>query len=208
MSELKEKLSQAAKPRGFWGRIAARLMAYGHRPIYKNVATVLDLQPDDDFLEIGFGSGIFIKKYASHVRSITGLEYSEDMVNLASNYNRKRIEAGTAELRCGDAALLPWREGRFSAVAVIETFYFFPNPMDSLKEINRVLRPGGRLVISVGWNADDGKDHTNYVKKQGIRLYTGKELQAMFQEAGFSESAITYSKLPRMPKLMIACAVK
>jgi len=70
------------------------------------------------------------------------------------------------------------------------------------------LRPGGRLVISLGWNADDGKDHTKYVKKQGIRLYTGKEMQAMFQGAGFSESSISYSKAPRMPKLMVARAVK
>jgi len=70
------------------------------------------------------------------------------------------------------------------------------------------LRHGGRLVISLGWNADDGMDHTKYVKKQGIRLYTGKEIQAMFQEARFSGSSITYSKAPRMPKLMIARAMK
>jgi len=204
----KGKLSQAAKPTGFWGRIAARLMAYGHRPVYKKVAAVLKLQPEDDFLEIGFGSGNFLKSYAAHVRSIAGLEYSEDMVKLASHCNRKRIEAGTAELRFGDAAQLPWEEGKFSAVTVTETFYFFPNPLESLKEIHRVLRPEGRLVISLGWNADDGRDHTNYVKKQGIRLYTGKEIQAMFQEAGFSESSITYLKAPKMPKLMVARAVK
>jgi len=118
VSESEEKLSQAAKPTGFWGRIAARLMAYGHRPVYKNMATILNLQPEDDLLEIGFGSGIFLKSYASHVCSIAGLEYSEDMVKLASRYNRKRIEAGTAELRHGDAAQLPWEDEKFSAVAV------------------------------------------------------------------------------------------
>ena len=208
MNKSKEKISQAAKPRGFFGRIAARFMDYGHRPIYRNVARALNLQPEDDFLEIGFGSGGFLKSYASHVRSIAGLDYAEDMVKLASHNNRKRIESGTAELRQGEASQLPWGDDKFSAVAMIETFYFPKNPLESLKEIHRVLRPGGRVVISLGWNADDGKDHTNYVKNQGIRLYTGKEIQVMFEEAGFSENSISYSKAFMMPRLMLARAVK
>ncbi len=106
MNETK-KLSQAAKPIEFLGRIIARLMAIAHRAIYKNVATALNLQPEDDYLEIGCGSGIFIKSYASHARSIAGLDHSEDMVKLASHYNLKRIEAGTTEFRHGDAAQPP-----------------------------------------------------------------------------------------------------
>ena len=181
-------------------------MAIAHRSIYKNVAAALNLQLEDDFLEVGCGSGIFMKSYASDVRSITGLDHSEDMVKLASHYNRKRIEAGTAEFRHGDAAQLPWEDEKFSAAAAIASFLFWPKPLESLKEIHRVLRPEGRLVISLGWNADDGMDHTKHIKKYGIRLYTGKEMQAMFQEAGFSESSITYSTGFMMPKLMIACA--
>ena len=204
----KEKLSQGAKHTGFWGRIMARLMAIAHRSIYKNVAAALNLQPEDDYLEVGCGSGIFMKSYASHVHSIAGLDHSEDMVKLASHYNRKRIEAGTAEFRHGDAVQLPWEDEKFSAAAAIASFLFWPKPLESLKEIHRVLRPEGRLVISLGWNADDGLDHTKHIKKYGIRLYTGKEMQAMFQETGFSESSITYSRGFMMPKLMIACAKK
>ena len=208
MNKPKEKLSQAAKPIGFWGRIKARLMAIAHRTIYKNVAAALNLQPEDDYLEIGCGSGIFMKSYALHVHSIAGLDHSEDMVKLASHYNRKRIEAGTAEFRHGDAAQLPWKNEKFSAAAAMASFLFWPKPLESLKEFHRVLRPGGRLVISLGWNADDGMDHTKHIRKYGIKLYTGKEMQAMFQEAGLSESTITYSKGFMMPKLMIACAIK
>jgi cyclopropane fatty-acyl-phospholipid synthase-like methyltransferase len=60
-------MSQVAKPTGFFGKILARGMAWGHRGFYENTAKVLDLQNDDTYLEIGFGSGLFIKKYASHV---------------------------------------------------------------------------------------------------------------------------------------------
>jgi SAM-dependent methyltransferase len=206
-----EKLAQVAKPTGFSGRMLARVMAVTHKTLFKNldknVAAVLNLQPEDDYLEIGFGSGSFMKSYASHVQSIAGLDHSEDMVRLATRYNRERFKAGTAEFRQGEASLLPWGDGRFSVVLAMESFFFFPKPIESLKEIHRVLRPEGRLVISLSWNADDGKDH-NIRRYPGIRLYTGKEMQAMFQEAGFSESSITYSKGFMMPKLMIAYTKK
>jgi ubiquinone/menaquinone biosynthesis C-methylase UbiE len=71
-----------------WSEREVSLWAKGLRTIYKNVATVLDLHPEDDFLEIGFGSGIFMRSYAAHVRSITGLDHSEDMVKLATKYNK------------------------------------------------------------------------------------------------------------------------
>ena len=80
MNKTNEKLSQFAKPTGFWGRIIARLMTISPGAIYKNVAAALNLQPEDDYLEVGCGSGIFMKSYASHVRSIAGLDHSEDMV--------------------------------------------------------------------------------------------------------------------------------
>jgi SAM-dependent methyltransferase len=208
-----EKLARVAKPTGFSGRMLARFMAVTHKTLFKdldkNVVAALNLQPEDDYLEIGFGSGSFMKSYASHVQSIAGLDHSEDMVRLATRYNRERFKAGTAEFMQGEASLLPWGDGRFSVVLAMESFFFFPKPIESLKEIHRVLRPGGRLVISLSWNADDGKDHTGDIRRYpGIRLYTGKEMQAMFQETGFSESSITYSKGFMMPKLMIACAKK
>lgn len=211
MSET-EKLAQVAKPTGFSGRMLARVMAVTRKTIFKNldknVVAALNLQPEDDYLEIGFGSGSFMKSYASHVQSIAGLDHSEDMVRLATRYNRERFKAGTAEFRHGEASLLPWGDGRFNIVLAMDSFFFFPKPTESLKEIHRVLRQGGRLVISLSLNGDDGTDHTEHIKKYGIRLYTGKEVQAMFQEAGFSESSITYSKGFMMPKLMIACAKK
>ena len=135
---------------GFWSRIIARLMAIAHRSIYKNVAAALNLQPEDNYLEIGCGSGIFMKSYASHVRSITGLDHSEDMVKLASHYNQKRVDEGTAEFWQGDASKLLWEDEKFSAAAAMATFVFWSKPLESLKEIHRVLRPGGAVSHQLG----------------------------------------------------------
>jgi len=65
--------SQAAKPTGFFGKILARSYTWGHKDFYKNTAKALNLQHDDKYLEIGFGSGLFIKEYVSHVARIAGL---------------------------------------------------------------------------------------------------------------------------------------
>ncbi len=86
-------MSQFAKPTGFFGKILAKGMARGHKHFYKNAARAIDPKNDDIYLEIGFGSGIFIKKYMSHVSKIAGIDYSEDMVKLASDINRKLVES-------------------------------------------------------------------------------------------------------------------
>jgi len=116
-------MSQFAKPTGFFGKILAKGMARGHKDFYKNAARVINPTNDDIYLEIGFGSGIFIKKYMSHVSKIAGIDYSEDMVKLASDINRRLVKSGKAEFKQGYASSLPWADNEFTVVATIETFF-------------------------------------------------------------------------------------
>jgi ubiquinone/menaquinone biosynthesis C-methylase UbiE len=192
-------MSQARKPTGFFGKLYARGMAWGHRSFYKNAAKALNLQPDDRYLEIGFGSGLFIKKYASHVSRIAGLDYSEDMVTLASSINKDLIESGKAEFKQGDVFALPWSDNEFSAIVAIETFFFWTEPEASLKEIFRVLEPQGRLVLEMAYNKDDGRDHTKDLKKYNFTLYTGDEMTTLLKQSGFSDIHVDYYKSMWIP---------
>ena len=187
-------MAQIAKPTGFYGKILARGMALGHRAFYENTAKALRLTENDRYLEIGFGSGLFIKKYASHVSRIAGLDHSQDMVALATSVNRRLIDAGKAELRRGDASSIPWEDNEFSAAAAIETFYFWAEPEVALREILRVLAPSGRLVIEMAYNRDDGLDHIKLVRKTKVSLYSGDEMKGLLVGAGFSEVAVNYYK--------------
>ncbi len=192
-------MPQVEKPTGFFGKLLARGMAWGHRSFYKNAAKALDLQPDDKYLEIGFGSGVFIKKYASHVLRIAGLDYSEDMVELASSINKNLIKSGKAEFRQGNVSDIPWDDNEFSVVVGIETFFFWPEPETSLKEIFRVLAPEGRLVLEMAYNKDDGRDHTKQIKNYNLTLYSGEEMETLLKKSGFSDISITYYKSMWIP---------
>jgi ubiquinone/menaquinone biosynthesis C-methylase UbiE len=208
-------MSQAAKPTGILGKILARGMAWGHREFYRNAARELDLREDDDFLEIGFGSGLFISRYAKHVKRIAGIDYSNDMVELASSINRGLMKSGKMELRTGESSFLPWRDSSFSAVAAIETFYFWQEPESSLQQVYRVLRKNGRLIIEMSFNKDDGIDHTNDVKKTNLILYSQNEIENMLQECGFAAISFSYFRalwIPFkgyvVPRGMVAKALK
>jgi ubiquinone/menaquinone biosynthesis C-methylase UbiE len=208
MNVEKKKVSQFVLPRGFEGRIRFIFMNMGHKSIYENVAKVLGLQPEDDLLEIGCGNGYFLKKYASHVHSVAGLDLSELCIKLATKKNKERVVTGSAKFVQGEAAQLPWEDNKFSAATSMASFMMFPKPLESLKEMYRVLRPGGRAVVSIEFNAEDGKDHSKDIKRYGMWLWTEDNVRNLLKEAGFSEVSITYAKGLMMPKMMIARGLK
>jgi len=192
-------MSQFAKPTGFFGKTLAKGMARGHKTFYKNALQAMNPTQDDTYLEIGFGSGIFIKNHMSHVSKIEGIDHSEDMVTLASEMNRTLVASGKAEFKQGSASSLPWADNEFSLVAAIEVFFFLDEPEKILKEIFRVLQPKGRLIIEMGYNKDDGMDHSKHIQKMGLQLYSGDEMTSMLQKAGFQEIMIDYFQAVKVP---------
>jgi len=192
-------MSQFAKPTGFFGKILAKGMARGHKEFYKNALKAINPKNDDEYLEIGFGSGIFINRYMSHVSRIAGIDYSEDMVKLASDINRKLIESGKAEFKQGNASSLPWADNKFTVVAAIEVFFFLNETEKTLNEIYRVLKPGGRLVIEMAFNKDDGADHSRIIKKMNLKLYSGEEMKELLKKAGFNDIVIDNFKAVWIP---------
>jgi len=206
--DAKKEKTQFELPRGLAGMVTLMFMNRGHKSIYDNVAKALELRAEDSLLEVACGNGHFIKNYASHVHSVAGLDLSELCVKLAAKKNKKRIIAGSGEFVLGEATQLPWEDNKFTAATSMGGIMMFPKPVERLKEMYRVLHPGGRAVVCIEWNAEDGKDHSKLFKKYGMKLWTEDDVRNMLKEAGFADITITYAKGLMMPKMMIARGFK
>lgn len=203
MEKQQQRRSQLVMPRGFMGRVSFLLMHWMHRPIYDNAAPALALQPADDLLDVGCGDGYFLDKYAAGVRSIAGLDHSELAISSALGRHKNRIAAGTAKFVRGEAARIPWPDGAFSVVTSMGSFVVFPEPLETLIEMHRVLRPGGRALILLEINAEDGKDHSTEASKYGMRIWSEAEIREALTEAGFSEVRVYYAKGPGGSRTMM-----
>ena len=129
-------------PSGPIGWVGARVLPFLSSRLYALAAEELDLQPDDDLLDVGCGAGALLSDRAAGLRYVAGIDASQIQVSLARSRLAECIADGTAEIVLGDAAALPWQDGRFSAVASINCLKFVPDPDQALREMFRVLRPG------------------------------------------------------------------
>jgi len=183
--------SQLAVPRGPGGWLFALTMPMFHKVLYSPAAEFLQLRPDDDLVEVACGSGVFLKEHAAHVKRIAGLDMSDIQVGLARRRLRHQISAGTAEIVRGDAVALPWEDNRFTAATCLGTLEFLSDPVAALREMKRVLQPGGRIVVTCGIDEND-EDCVKETEWWGFPHPSEAESRKMVEDAGFSLVSITY----------------
>jgi ubiquinone/menaquinone biosynthesis C-methylase UbiE len=174
---------QFGNPRGLFGKFIGNGMA--KRNIYDAQWTVslLDIQPQQRVLEIGFGPGVSTQIVAEKASQgfVAGIDHSQTMIQAASQRNAQAIQTGRMELKQGEVASLPYPDESFDIALSLHSIYFWQNPVECLREIKRVLRPDGMLAITIlpkdKWrqNVDD----------KVMTLYFGKDLASMFSEAGY-----------------------
>ncbi|MFY0634686.1 MAG: class I SAM-dependent methyltransferase [Vannielia sp.] len=108
-----------------------------------------------EVLEVGVGTGLALPLYGPGVQ-VTGIDFSPEMLAKA----RKRVAedglAQVAELRQMDARELDFPEGRFDFVAAMHVLSVVPEPERVMREISRVLKPGGQALIVNHFAADRG----------------------------------------------------
>lgn len=147
---------------------------------------LLELQPSDHVLEVGFGHGRTLARVAAQVPQgfVAGVDACARMVKMAGRYNRQLIAQGRVELRAGDSESLPYPDGRFDKVYTVHTLYFWPNPVSHLREIARVMKPGARFVLA--FRAKDDDVLARYPASV-YTFYAEEEVERLLEQAGFRE---------------------
>ena len=183
-------------PHGLPGRLGVRLMPRSSRPFHKAIAAELALEPEDELLDVGCGAATLFVDHAGHLRYVAGLDASELQLQLARRRLAERIATGTAEIVRGDADQLPWEDGRFSVATSVNALKFFPDPLAALREMHRVLRPGGRLAITMGEAGYAPKESTEAVVDGfGQWQWSEAAAQSIMEEAGFTDVDISVMKV-------------
>ena len=184
---------QYRRPSGLLGFLIGYKMTRDHRPENAWTVSLLEAQPTDHILEIGFGAGLAIGELAQIATQgkIVGVDYSETMVRAARWRNAGAVRQGRVELRQAEAANLPFEDDTFDKAFSIHSIYFWPQPLKALQEIRRVLKPGGTLIMTIMPKAVMrllGPDAA--VETPAFKPYEGEELAQLLAEAGFNATRI------------------
>jgi len=170
----------------------------------------LRVKPSDTALELGFGAGQGIKALAGLAPRglILGIDYSPEMVALASNANRQAIREGRVALSMGSLDALPWPAESVDKILAVNVVYFFDRSAKEVAEAKRVLRAGGRIAVyatdrvtMANWGLSRANTHS---------LFDSDELRRLFMRGGFaaSETAIRSLTLPFGIKGLLAVLTK
>lgn len=138
----------------------------------QEVADLLDVPPGSQVLEVGYGSGALLRSLRqSPARRICGVDPSPQMRRMA------RRRCPRADLRLGTAARTGFADGEFDRVVSVHNVGFWPDLSAGLRELHRVTRPGGRVLIA--WPG--GRNTTRMVQLMALPYRT---LSRIEQELG------------------------
>ncbi|OFX19585.1 MAG: hypothetical protein A2V77_10350 [Anaeromyxobacter sp. RBG_16_69_14] len=171
---------QFGNPTGPMGWLVGQVMAVKNAARSRWVLSLLRLESASDVLEVGFGSGVDVRRVARLALSarVSGVDRSREMLRQARRRNAAGVAAGRVDLRPGSVEALPFANATFDRAFSINSVQFWPDRRRCLRELRRVLRPGGLAVIAI------------QPRNKGATAATSAEwrerLEAEFLDAGFT----------------------
>ncbi|MBN3310518.1 SMT2 methyltransferase, partial [Amia calva] len=134
------------------GWVVTRFFLWHHRLAQENAVKLLQIQPDDTVLEVGFGPGLGLRAAAPLLTGpkgkLIGVDYSEYMVSKASQAVKKHIASGKVTLIRGDVVAMPLPDNSIDKVYHCNTSCHWPDLKAATSELHRVMKPGALMVTT------------------------------------------------------------
>ena len=163
-----------------------------HRTLCAAVEAVI--RPDDDVLECACGTGLLTGVIAGKCKSLVATDFSANMLKRAQ---KKYARRGSIVFEQANILHLGYPDARFDAVVAANVIHLLNEPYTALRELDRVCRPGGRIIIPTYMNQTD-KGGTNSVSgmigRAGAdfkREFTLASYKRFFAEAGYTRVSYT-----------------
>lgn len=146
----------------------------------------IDINDKTTILDLGCGDGRFLKKLRSLNSNniLYGLDISEKMLKVANSKSIKRCK-----FSLGDSNSLPYNDGTIDLIVCMNSFHHYSTPNLTLKELNRILSPNGRVVVGDIFTLPVIREIINlylpYSKSGDYKMYSKKSLDEVFNLGGF-----------------------
>jgi SAM-dependent methyltransferase len=175
-------VGQFHRPHGLGGSMAGWVMGHRSSNVRRNqwVVSLLDVQPSDRILEVGFGPGVAVAALSRLAPDgvVFGVDHSDVMVRVATRRNRAAVRQGRVDLRLAGADALPDFGPPLDKVLAVNSMGFWPEPAVRLHDLRGVLRAGGTIALASQPRCPGAGAETS--------AKAGQELDAQLRAAGFS----------------------
>lgn len=151
MDSVRDRILDAAfgRPRGLWGRLGGRLMAHGNAATERHLVDVADLARDEVVLAVGPGPGVGLPYAAERAALVVAVDPSEVMRTLARRRCADLVARGVVRVEDAVAEATRQPDASVDVVLSVNNVQIWPDRAAGLAELRRVLRPGGRMLVSV-----------------------------------------------------------
>jgi arsenite methyltransferase len=159
-------------------------MEHDHLPITLPVLEKMRVSATDNLLDVGCGSGWLSRRLAKMAPEgrVVGMDVSDEMIRVA---RRSSADFDNILYVAGEASEIPWESNFFQHAASVESAYYWPDPAAGVKELIRVLRPGGAAWILINYYRDNPHCHQwGPLLAVPTKLLSAEEWTGLFRAAG------------------------
>ena len=183
-----ELLINARKPKGRLGSELIDMMNENHEGLAKWSTSHLDITENDVILDIGCGGGVNVERFLKMgADKVYGLDYSDVSVEMSLEQNKKAVGEGRCKIIKGSVSNMPFDDSSFDIVTGFETIYFWPDLINDLREVRRVLKNDGIVFIAnEALPIKDDMRQKKFCELLDATVYSEDELDEALREAGFS----------------------